>query len=442
ALPQIFLSDLMELSDDKEKDVAKHVQAAIQKLRRFQRPDGGFSYWPGGSNVHDWSTSYVGHFMLEAKKAGFVLPVGLLAKWVSYQKKTANSFSAKKMENNIYQAYRLYTLALAGEPQAGANNRLRESANLGNRARYRLAATLALSGQKDAARALIKGASVETASQRELSGSFASPLRDQAMALETVVALGDTAQADTLAKKVATALGEKKWLSTQESAYALMALSRYAKKQKVDKPLNVYAALGDTSETLSSDKALLLWDLPSKQLGKDAFKVVNKGQGPVYARLIYRALPVPGKAPALSQGLSMTVDYRSANGSKLDPSAIEQGEDFYVNITVRNPDTHRKLKELALSHLVPSGWEIHNERLDAKATSRSGFDYRDIRDDRVLTYFNLGARESKTFTIQLNASYLGTFFLPAIQVEAMYDASINARSASDLVQVKRSGVGL
>ena len=62
-------------------------------------------------------------------------------------------------------------------------------------------------------------------------------------------------------------------------------------------------------------------------------------------------------------------------------------------------------------------------------------DYQDIRDDRVYTYFDLKRGEEKTFKIQMNASFLGRYYLPGIHVEAMYDATKNARSKGKWVDV-------
>jgi uncharacterized protein YfaS (alpha-2-macroglobulin family) len=69
----------------------------------------------------------------------------------------------------------------------------------------------------------------------------------------------------------------------------------------------------------------------------------------------------------------------------------------------------------------------------------SVFDYQDVRDDRVYTYFNLRQGESKTFHLLLNASYLGKFYLPSVRAEAMYDDTISALVPGRWVEVKQAG---
>ena len=80
--------------------------------------------------------------------------------------------------------------------------------------------------------------------------------------------------------------------------------------------------------------------------------------------------------------------------------------------------------------MVPSGWEIRNERMTGAVTGGSSYDYKDIRDDRNIWYFSLGQGKSKTFVTKLRAAYEGSFTLPSVKCEAMYDASVFAQTAS------------
>jgi uncharacterized protein YfaS (alpha-2-macroglobulin family) len=134
----------------------------------------------------------------------------------------------------------------------------------------------------------------------------------------------------------------------------------------------------------------------------------------------------------------MAVRYFDMKNRLISVDELEQGQDFYAEIKVSNPGTRGNLRELALSHIVPSGWEIHNNRMDEFNSNESAyFTYQDIRDDRLYTYFDLNRNQTKTFKVQLNSSYLGKFYLPGIVVEAMYDHSIYARSKGQWVEVKQ-----
>ena len=77
------------------------------------------------------------------------------------------------------------------------------------------------------------------------------------------------------------------------------------------------------------------------------------------------------------------------------------------------------------------------ETTDSSGYVSGQYSYQDIRDDRVLTYFNLRRGETKIFTIRLQATYAGNFILPAVQCEAMYDVNVQARSKAGRTTVSR-----
>jgi hypothetical protein len=78
-------------------------------------------------------------------------------------------------------------------------------------------------------------------------------------------------------------------------------------------------------------------------------------------------------------------------------------------------------------------------RLQGAGSPQPGVEYQDVRDDRVLTYFDLKQGETKTFKVSLTASYVGRYYLPAVSAEAMYDATINGRVQGQWVSVTSPG---
>jgi alpha-2-macroglobulin len=119
-------------------------------------------------------------------------------------------------------------------------------------------------------------------------------------------------------------------------------------------------------------------------------------------------------------------------------SRLPQGTDFICEVTVENPGRQQHFNEMALSQIFPSGWEIHNSRMDLVSYSSTQVntpDYQDIRDDRVYSYFQVSKSEKKTYRIQLNATYAGKFYLPSTETEAMYDNTIYARVPGKWVEV-------
>jgi len=134
------------------------------------------------------------------------------------------------------------------------------------------------------------------------------------------------------------------------------------------------------------------------------------------------------------------VSYKTLEGKEIQPDKISQGTDFIAEVEISNPGIYGYYKEMALTQILPSGWEIINTRIAdvTSANEASKPDYRDIRDDRVNTFFGIG-NQFKKFTIVLNAAYLGRYYLPAVKCEAMYDNSINALVPGRWVKVVKPG---
>jgi len=67
--------------------------------------------------------------------------------------------------------------------------------------------------------------------------------------------------------------------------------------------------------------------------------------------------------------------------------------------------------------------------------TKAKYDYRDIRDDRAHYYFSLKKDATKVFYLLANASYKGRYYLPAINVEAMYDGKMKARQKGQWINI-------
>src|SRR5690606_27632323 len=131
--------------------------------------------------------------------------------------------------SDFAQAYRLYTLALSGSPDLASMNRLRETTGISNESRLRLAAAYALAGQKNAGNTLLNSSSIDQTNSNYGYYYYGSPERNRAMALETLLLLGQTAKAFPLASRIAKDLSSGAWMSTQTVSYSLYAVSRFAK---------------------------------------------------------------------------------------------------------------------------------------------------------------------------------------------------------------------
>lgn len=444
--PQLFLARVVELPLRIEGTLRTHVEAAIAKLGRFQRSDGGFNYWPGGDHYDDWTSVYAGHFMVEAERLGYAVPAHVRNGWTSYQRKAARAWNDERGEgwsvraHHLVQAYRLYVLALAGATELPAMNRLRERAGLSTTARWMLAAAYAHGGRKDVARDLVKGLTTTVEPYTEQGWTYGSDLRDEALIAEALLAIGDDAQAALVVQRIAKRLSSDSWHSTQGTAFGLMAVARLADKGDLGKTMRYRLTVAGKTTDRVSNKAFSQVDLPVPD-GNARVALTNTGDNLLYVRVVRTGTPMAGGEKAQARGVVMDVSYRTMDGEPIDPARIVQGTDIVAVVTVANPGGGGALKNLALSQVFPSGWEIRNTRLEGTEDLGPGTrpTYQDIRDDRVLTYFDLAPRTSAVFHVLLNASYTGRYYLPGAHLEAMYDNTIHGRDKGRWVEVVQAG---
>lgn len=436
--PQLFLNGIVELTTAEKSRIDVNIRTGIQKLVTFQRPDGGLAYWPGASQSDEWSGCYVGHFMLEAQKRGYNTSATFMESWKRYQRnKAVNWVRTNGSYSDFIQAYRLYTLALAGAPELGAMNRLREQRGLAGEAKWRLASAYFLAGQPEAAKVLIQSATTEVKSYQNAGPTFGSKLRDQAMILEVLLQNGDRTNAFRLLRDIAAGLSGNEWHSTQTIAWSLIAVSKYIEKDGSKGNLKFTWKAGSKATAVESTAAFAQVDIP-QDADKGRVEINNTSTGPLYVRLILSGQPASGETlkPA-ENNLKISLSYQDESGNPIDVLRLKQGTDFVAVVSVAHGGILGDYENMALNQIFPSGWEIHNTRLfgpDGPATAPA-YDYQDIRDDRVYTHFNLKRNQQLTFKVRLNASYTGRFFLPATTCEAMYDNTINARLPGQWVEV-------
>ncbi|WP_460220225.1 alpha-2-macroglobulin family protein [Psychroserpens sp. MEBiC05023] len=437
--PQLYLSDIFDLKYEKKQEIKSNIENGIKRLGNFQRPNGGMSYWIGENTANDWGTSYAGHFLIEAEKKGFVLPLSFKNNWLRYQKQAARDWrpSYRNYNSDLAQAYRLYTLALAGSPDLASMNRLREFTEISNEAKWRLAAAYALSGQKEASKQLSQTANIDFKPPKYNYYTYGSVDRNRAMALETMIITNDS-KARGLSEQIAKDLSSDSWMSTQTTAYSLLAMAKMVEANG-GKNMNFSYTFGGKTETINTKSTIAQRELPVVD-GSNTLSLKNAAGNLVYVRVLNSGKLPLGQELAEQRGLSVDVVYTDLKGNRLNISELQQGQDIIARISVSNLKRDN-VRDIALTQIFPSGWEIVNTRFTAFGdTTTSSARYTDIRDDRVNFYFDLpskGKYGTKVFTVMLNAAYLGNYYLPGTQVEAMYDNDFFVRNKGQWIKVTK-----
>lgn len=466
AFPQLYLPALADLAPAEQTGAENAVKEVIRRLRSYQTVSGGFAYWPGGTSENGWATVYAAQFLLAAEAKGYVVPESLKGSVLTYLRRVARSWkpvaSPELSGEMLTEAYRLYVLALAGMPEIGAMNRLKEEASLASTGRWLLASAYALAGRKDVAEGLIRQTRPETQRYSPDDPTFGSDLRDQAIRLQTLLQLDQSQEAAVLAAQIAKTLGSDEWLSTQSTAFALVAMSDYMQRYPVASTMEFAYAASGKGKTVRTDKHFWTETLLEKASREVPVEVANEGKSTLFVRFVAEGTPAQGEEEAYAQGISLAASYVDAAGRPVNVADLKQGTNFTAVVTVKNTSA-LNYRYLVLSEIVPAGWEILNTRFlngnvagnatgnatgstsgnalgngsgNASGNEPAGVSYQDIRDDRVYSSIDyLPSGRQVTVRIQLIAAYAGRFYLPPVSCQAMYDRLIRANTRGQWVEV-------
>jgi uncharacterized protein YfaS (alpha-2-macroglobulin family) len=415
-----------------KKRVAEKVQAGILRLLGMQTADGGIAMWPGSRESWPWASIYAAHFLVEARAAGHVVPPDFENRLLGYVRTLLNKAGdgGELLES---QAYAAYVLALTGKPDRSFMNRMAEltrtrtgQANeLAMRAQARLYLSLAFlaSGQREIAADLLPATLPPLRPGRQGGGNVGSPIRDRAMYLNTLLSVRPD---DPALPAQAAQLAAEKWQTTQEPAFAAMAIGKYLRHVKDQQPYD-RAELKIDGQTVTSPFTT----------HTSARELIASVSGPAAARgyLSWTRTGVPRvMPPSADHGIKIRRRYLDEKGKPLASNEVQSGDLILVEITIESASP---LRNLVVEDLLPAGLEVENPRL--KTTSpRDGQDIRpdprqemagtrvDVRDDRMIFYGDLTSAGVARHVYATRAVVPGRFALPPVRVESMYEPEINS----------------
>ncbi len=442
--PLLYVGGFSDMTAQQRERAERTVKDVISRLGSYRMVDGAFAYRPGGTSSSGWGTVYAVHFLLSAEAKGYLVPDAMKRSALSNLRRVAREWkpaqSPDALSEEMTEAYRLYVLALASEPEVGAMNRLKENAGLAPVSRRLLASAYTIVGRQDVAKELINKTTPLSAAPVFTDLTFGSDLRDKAISLMTMTLLGEGAEAARLAGEVSEVLASDSWQSTQSTAFALVALSQYMEKYKVSDSMAFTYTLNGKAQNVETTKNILTKTLLEGSAGGSAaLRISNTGASTLFASILTEGTAAQGGEEAYANGLSMTAGYTDLGGRAVDVSRLAQGTNFVAVVTVKNP-TARDITGVVLTEIFPSGWEILNTRFmtDKKpAADEAAISHQDIRDDRVYSYIDrLPSGTAVTVRINLCAVYSGKFYLPPVRCEAMYDNRTATNTAGRPVVVE------
>ena len=393
----------------------EYIKAGVRRVLSMCQNDGSFAMWPdirrNGSTMTDWETEaslYAAHFLFEVERSKLIENI-----WPTQEERSKVLSQVRSISSATYTsrmsfaAYACHTLVLAGTPNKGSMYNLydnRDSLTLLSRAR--LARAFALLG--DSARALKLLSSVKAPS---------SVVEASYMLLAILEIDPEDSRIPELVKYLAFKREKARysWGTTFDNAHAVMALGEYFRRQP--------ASLG-----LSNVK-------------ENCGELVNDGTGTAFVTWKRLDLPKLEDVKKESSGLSIRREFLTQDGTPYDISRASRGDSIVVRIELSS-DEDRILNDLVIEDLLPGALEpVHNDVGIFPWIEKGAHSWvlrHELRDDRILVFseaFSLTKNEKVAFHYSLRVVSAGTFALPAVAVEAMYQPELRASGGTGRIVV-------
>lgn len=449
AFPQIYLRDIALLMDPSllEKGSPSYfVNEAITKIVSMQMSDGAFAYWPGGDHAYSWTTVYAAHFLIEAKKAGYAVPEQTINSACNALRKIARektTYDYSYYENNRITVkriadkgavYALYVLALAGQPEQSVMNYFRTATSLlTTDTRYLLGGAFALSGDRKTYLEIIPPQfSIEEA-QRTSGYCFDSQIRANALILN--ILLETDPNNPNIARYMdylAQSYKRYYWFSTQDDAFTLLGFGKAARRAGTTN-LKGTITVGSKKFVYSGGNN----KFPIEEFGQK-MTISLEGEGRVYYSITTEGIRKDGKMRIEDKNLKVWREFFDRQGNSISLNGVKQSSLVVVKLSI-NSDVDQ-LENVAITDLLPAGFEIENPRLTENTqykfiNSNDTPAYVDIRDDRINYYVNFSGERRQTFYYLMRAVTQGEFVYAPVVAEAMYDGDYYSASGGGKIRI-------
>lgn len=429
AFPLLYLSDLapmMAPASFGARELDSFVQRAVDRLLAMQTSAGGFAAWPHHRQAHPWGSIYATHFLVEAGKAGYAVPPHTSVAGLDYLE---DRLLAARWSPPEVKAYAAYVLALGGRASGVRLAALAEQAeDWPQYSRFHLAAALHLVGDSQLAAKMIDFEALPPPAPANAE-LLHTPAREQAIMLATYMDVQpDHALVPALLHALERGSADGRWSTTQENAFALVALGKYARHWRQDDSDYRVRVLVDDREDYDFTHHDNILIRPPKVGGREV-KIVVEGKGRLYYYWGTTGIPMAMDLPAHDSRLQVRRRYLRRTGEELDEEEIELGELIVVEVAV---NARRPLQNLVVIDPAPAGLTVEASYLPAGAgpPPPSGRELQptrvEVQPDRLLIFANIDAGGAHYYRYLARASSRGAFTRPAISASGLYAPKLNS----------------
>ncbi|QQL44504.1 alpha-2-macroglobulin family protein [Sulfuriroseicoccus oceanibius] len=451
AFGRLLLADYPEFGFDRAKTV-EAVQGTLSMLSVRQHSNGAFGYWTSrgtGAAADDFLSVYVMSFLVNAKERGYPVPSRMWDLMCSRMREIA-AVAPDNMDQAMNQSAAIYYL-IRGMHRSSANRLVNLRDTLEQHftglweedltAMY-VAASYKLLKQDDEAVRLMRRYSEGLAKEKPVDPAYrldyyhddeARKALGFALICRHFPEVAKRFGYDDL-KPIVKPIEEGR-INTLRSSALIQALEAYSAVAGESGAMTAILEKTSGGELnalvpMAPGYSVASFDPTSSQVRFE----LDKGESKLGAfyQVIEAGFDIGVPDAVVRDGLEVARELVDADGNPV--TQLRVGDPVTVRIAVRNISP-RVLDYLAVLDLLPGGFEVEANALKPGAGTVPGADFVDVREDRNVFFLGLGKGDLRTFSYRIKPVAAGTFVIPPIFAESMYDPGIKGRSGGGTIEV-------
>ncbi|MEZ4978203.1 MAG: alpha-2-macroglobulin family protein, partial [Chitinophagales bacterium] len=451
AFPQLYYEDLIKSmynKTDKSMNINQNILVSINKLKMRQLYNGSIAMWDNCNCESWWVSVYAAHFLIEAKKAGFSVDEDFLESILAYlknrlkSKETVNYYYSRNLNKKIAPkevAYSLYVLALANKADLSLMNYYKSNTEiLALDSKYLLAAAYVLAGDKEKAKVLLPSNFSSEESVQQFGGSFYSPIRDEAIALNALLEIDPNhKEIGVMAKHISQYLKSTSYINTQERIFSILALGKLSKlANQSDLSASVLINGKNVATYESGVMSFGTADLKNKEV-----EIKVSGKGKLYYFWESEGISKDGSFKEEDSYLMVRKSFYDRYGNPITNKRFKQNDLIVIKLSIK-ASYNGTVNNVVITDMLPAGFEIENPRIDDVPgtqwiKNKSYPDYLDIRDDRINIFDDIYAVNGNTqdYYYVVRAVSPGVYKMGPVGADAMYNGEYHSYHGGGYIKI-------
>jgi hypothetical protein len=443
-----------------QADLPAKINASIQRLYGYQHNDGGWGWW-FDDDTHDYQTAWVIFGLGTTAEAGYEIDPDVITRGVAWMNENLSAMDIRT------RAFALYSMAVAGQPNAEATLTLYERVDeLDTFSQAALALALHRLGELAEAREIIDLLAETAVNQSGFvhwdgsdqdgayySKTMASEVRSTALALSAFSVIEPGHQLEGgMVRWLMNQRRQQGWGTTNETSFAILGLTDHllatsfsdaATETEYTVSLNGEVI---ASGSLGRGEPAISLIIPQEQLqsGENNLVINKSGSGQLYYVINTTAYLEQAEVEAAGEiGIERLYLDPETNKSL---TSFEAGQLVLVRLRIWMPEDG---SYMIVEDSLPAGLEALNERLNTTTFAADpnsfqenpsywrsyGYNYKEVFGDRVSFFITEMDDGWHTITYMARATRPGTFTAMPVESYAMYNLALWGRSASHMITV-------